>query len=126
PRQAAVAASGRPCHSSAPARRGSAPAGSKRNHRADAFAARPPVEVLGCREVLDGEAERDEHRQLLVGIAPRIRANEHLAELGPDVIGADSLLLDGTAVLAGLVPRRLPTIDKERSRGRRRRATLRP
>ena len=57
---------------------------------------------LARREILDGEPQRLEDRQLVVRAAPRVRADEHLAELGPDVLRPDPGLLDREQVVAGL------------------------
>src|SRR5476649_554971 len=64
-----------PC---APAR--SPEAGSKRDDRARVLGLRALEHVLGSSEILDREAERLEHRQLVLGGATRNGADQDLAE----------------------------------------------
>ena len=69
---------------------------------------------LGRGEVLDGDPERLEDRQLVLVLASRVHAREHLAELGLDVIRADRALGRGEDEVARLVQARLAAVGEER------------
>ena len=84
---------------------------------ADPALARSCDAQLRSGEILDGDAERLEQRQLAVVAASRVPADEDVAELGRDVIGPNALLVDRVQVVAGLVQRRLAPVDEERRRG---------
>ena len=56
--------------------------------RAATRLARTLEEVLGREQILDGETERLEDGDLLRARPPRMRADQHLAELGADVVGS--------------------------------------
>ena len=81
-------------------------------------------DVLGGGEILDGEAERLEDRQLVVRAPARRRADQHLADLGADVLRADRALALREQEVAGLVDGRLAPVDEERRVAHRRRVEL--
>ena len=86
----------------------------KSNLDADASLARASNDELGRGEILDGDPERLEHRQLVLVLAAGVHPGEHLAELGLDVVGADRAFGRGEDVVAGLVQARLAPIGEER------------
>ena len=63
----------------------------KSNLDAHASLARAADDELGRGEVLDGDAERLEDGQLVLVLPAGVRADQHLAELGLDVLGAERL-----------------------------------
>src|SRR5205085_8023320 len=79
-----------------------------------------PIECLGLApdvvrggEVLDRDAERLEERALVARLPSRRRADQHLSELGDDVIVADRALPTGNEDVARLGERRLAAVDIE-------------
>ena len=70
--------------------------------------------VLGGGQILDGEAERLEDRDLLRRPSPLRRADQELADLGADVLRPDRALAQREEEVARLVHRRLAPVDEER------------
>ena len=71
----------------------------------------------GGGEILHGEAERLEERQLVVRPSRPGAPDEELAQLGQDVVGPDPALGDGSEVVPRLVDRRLAPVDEQRGLG---------
>ena len=82
---------------------------SKFDFGARALFAGLPHDQLRCGQILDSEAERFEHRELLRISPTRMRAGQHLAELGTNVL----LAQPGEEQIARLVHRRLASVDEE-------------
>ena len=88
--------------------------------RCRALLAGLPDDQLGGGEVLDGEPERLEDGQLVAARAAGMGADQHLAELGADVLLAEP----GEQQVARLVHGRLTPVDEEAGRGHRLRVEL--
>src|SRR5262249_60241398 len=96
--------------------RGCRRAGSPGNGRAAPGLPRSRVDELGGREVLGTYPERLEDGELVGRTTSLALPDQDLAELGPDVVGADPRLLDGEEVVAALVEHGLARVGGGRRR----------
>ncbi len=87
----------------------------KSNLDAHASLSRAPENEFRRREVLDRDAERLEDGQLVLVLAAWVRPEQHLAELGLDVVRAEGAFRRGDEVVAGLVQGGLAPIDERAS-----------
>src|SRR6185503_17149015 len=111
---------GSPRRRPSPGRARSPRAGSEGDLGAETLLARLAHDELGRSEILDPEAERLEHRQLVLARSAGMLAHEHLAELRRDPLRAEAREEE----VARLVQRRLATVDDEGRCGDRLRVQL--
>src|SRR5216684_4186189 len=83
-----------------------------------------PVEIFRGGDIFRSQTERLETGNLAVRAASRLGSNQHLAQLGSDVIGAEVGFPSGDQVIARFFKGRFPSVDEQGSRFDRRRVQL--
>src|SRR5262252_1686058 len=82
------------------------------------------VHVCRGREILDGQAERLEERDLFFAPAPRHASDQHFSNLTDDVIGPDLARLERREQVAWFLERGFPAIDVQSRSNHSRRVEL--